>query len=64
MLFPIFIKRLKMSSRQLNSKNYGQALLFQTTFRYRNHFLLSVAADCKDRIGLKLEKRKKKKNYS
>ena len=64
MLFSIFIKRLKMSSRQMNSQNCGQVLLFRTISGHRNHFLLSVAADCRDRIGLKLEIRKKKINYS
>ena len=52
-----------MSSRQLNSKNCGQVLLFQTISGYRNHFLLSVAADCKERMDENL-KNVKKFNYS
>lgn len=32
MLFSIFIKRLKMSTRQMNSKNNGQALLPDESF--------------------------------
>ena len=52
----VFLKRLKVSSRQLNSKNNGLALLFKPILRHWNCFLSSVATDGKDGNGLKLEK--------
>ena len=49
-------KRLKLYLRRLNSKNNGQVLLLKTILRHLNCFLLSVAMDDKDGLGLKLEK--------
>ena len=49
-------KRLKLYLRWLNSKNNGPVLLLKTILRHLNCFLLSVAMDDKDGLGLKLEK--------
>ena len=49
-------KKLKLYLHQLNSKNNGPVLLLETLLRHLNCFLLSVAMDDKDGLGLKLEK--------
>ena len=49
-------KRLKLYLHWLNSKNNGPVLLLKTILRHLNCFLLSVAMDDKDGLGLKLEK--------
>jgi len=49
-------KKLKLYLHQLNSKNNGTVLLSKTISRHLNCFLLSVAMDDRDGLGLKLEK--------